>query len=728
VSALPGTPTDAGLQSLQFDVGGMHCAACAGRVQQALANQPGVESAVVNFALSRARVLAVPGAVDPAKLGGALAEAGYELISPDPQRKPRSIVDSADAEADALRSAWIRAAIATVPVAVLGMSGIDAGWSRGLQALLATPVVLGLGWRFHRGAFDRARHLDANMDTLISLGTLTAYVSSGFALWAGGPLFFESAAVIVTLVLLGKSLEARARGRASQSIARLAELSVQDALLLVDGRQVPIDVDALQPGDRVVVAPGARVPVDSEIVSGRSTIDESMLTGESVPVDKEPGDPIYGATVNGTGRLEACVTRVGEETALARIRSAVEEAQTSKASIERLADRVSRIFVPTVLAIAAITALGWLSTGAEWDVALSASVAVLIIACPCAMGLATPTAVMVGSGRGAELGVLFKSAEIFERAHGIDTVVFDKTGTLTRGEMQLSGVECSGDVAEFLHRIGSLEAASNHPIGDAVAAGARERSGELAEVSAVEVVPGSGVRGEVDGVCIVAGKPAWVIESGFPISPDLDAARQRLEARGDTTFLGAWDGAVRGVVSVSDSLRPGAAAAVAELEAMGATVSMISGDARAPAERAAHEAGIEDVIAEALPSDKRQALVDLQARGRRVAFVGDGINDAPALAQADLGIAVGSGTEIAAETGDVVLLSGDPRLVPQALRLARRTFRTISQNLFWAFAYNTAAIPAAAFGLLDPMVAAGAMALSSVSVVLNSLRLRRFSP
>ena len=713
------------LDSLQFDVKGMHCAACAGRVQSTLAEQPGVESAVVNFALSRARVLAPSGAITSEQLRKAIADAGYELVpTVAGHEAPTS---HADETAELTRSCVI-ACLLTLPVVVLGMSGIDAPWSRLAQAIFATPVVLILGARFHRGALDRARHFDANMDTLISLGTLAAFTSSGVALLLGGPLFFESAAVIVSLILLGRSFEARARGRASQAIARLAELSAPDALLLENGREVRVEVDALQPGDRIAIAPGASVPVDAEVISGYSTIDESMLTGEAVPIDKGPSDPLHGGTLNGNGRLEARVTRVGDDTTLARIRRAVEEAQTSKASIERVADRVSRVFVPFVLGVATIALVGWLAVGASFGTALSAAVAVLIIACPCALGLATPTAIMVGSGRGAELGVLFKNAELFERAHRIDMVVFDKTGTLTRGAMQLQSVACSGDEMEFLRRVGSLEAASNHPIGDAVAAGARARGVELPEAHNVEVLPGHGVVGEVEGVSVVVGRPGWVTEQHVTLPASLEQARGRCESRGETTFLAAWDGEVRGVVSVSDTLRPGARDAVAELRALGVRVGMISGDSRAAAEHAAREAGIDSdaVIAEALPGQKREVLLELQAAGRRIAFVGDGINDAPALAQADLGIAVGGGTEIATETGDVVLLGGDPRGVPQSLRLARRTFRTISQNLFWAFAYNTAAIPAAAFGLLDPMIAAGAMAMSSVSVVLNSLRLRRF--
>jgi cation-transporting ATPase V/Cu+-exporting ATPase len=714
--------------SLRFEVEGMHCASCVARVQETLRSQPGVREAAVNLARQEARVAVDPGQVDAARLEEAVEKIGFalRLVSEELPREEPSVRLAREAEAQ--KRLLIRAAIFTAPLFALGMSGIDTTWSRMLQWALATPVVLWFGAQFHRSALVRARSFDANMDSLVSLGTLAAYGSSLVALVVGGALFFESGAVIVTLILMGRTLETRAKGRASDAVARLAALGARDAVVLRDDdSQESLPVESLRPGHRVLIAPGARVPSDAEVLEGHSAVDESMLTGESLPVDKQPGDPLYGATVNQNGRLLARVTRVGSDTALARIMRAVDQAQASKAPVERLVDRVAGVFVPVVLAVSAVTLVSWLWLGAGFAPAVANAVAVLVIACPCALGLATPTAVMVGSGRGAELGLLFKGAEIFERARRIDTVVFDKTGTLTRGAMQLAGVESLEEEETFLARVASLETESAHPVGEAVARGATERGVVLSRASEVEVVPGRGVRGRVGGTLVQVGRPDWLEELALPCPESLLRARARFEAEGQTTVLAGWDGRVRGVLGVTDTPRESAAPAVAALRRLGARVVMITGDGRAPAAAVARRVGIEEVIAETLPEEKGDQIARLQQEGRVVAFVGDGINDAPALARADLGVAIGSGTEVAVESGDVVLLSGDLVGVVTALRLARRTFRTIAENLFWAFLYNSAAIPLAALGFLNPMLAAAAMSFSSVSVVLNSLRLRRFA-
>jgi heavy metal translocating P-type ATPase len=704
----------------RFRVDGMHCAGCAGRVERILREQPQVASASVNFATGEAHVT---GRAHDATLCAAADAAGYGLT---PLREGTAFSDSD--EAPAARRRFLLAALLTLPVFALAMLGVESAWSRLAQALLTTPIVLACGAAFHRGAWTRARHLEANMDTLVSLGTLAAYGSSLWALLAGGPVFFESAAVIVSLILLGRWLEARARHRASQAVSQLAARAAVDACVLRDGREQRVAVETLAPGDVLVIRPGEKIPTDARVQEGRSEIDASMFTGEPLPTPCGPGDEIPGAAVNGRGRLVARATRVGGDTALAHILRLVEETQASKAPVQRLADAIAGRFVPAVLAIAALTLVGWIAAGAAEAEALTRAVAVLVIACPCALGLATPTAVTVGTGRGAELGVLFKGADIFERSRRIDTVVFDKTGTLTRGEMSLARLEGAEDPARFLERAASLEAASEHAIGRAVVAGARARGVHLKEVEAFEAIPGCGARGRVAGDEIVVGSVRWLRELHIQIPDALRHTVDALEARGFTVVVGAWEGRARGALALVDAARDGAAAAVAALRAMDVEVHLVTGDNPRAARALAHDLGVEHVMAEARPDEKAAAVAALQSQGRRVAFVGDGINDAPALGRADLGLAVGTGTDVAIESGGAVLVSGDPLLTVTALTLARRTYRIIAQNLFWAFAYNAAAIPVAALGGLDPMLAAGAMALSSVSVVSNSLRLRRWQP
>ncbi len=711
--------------ALKFEVEGMTCASCAARVERVLAKQEGVGEAAVNFAAREARV-AVAEPFDAERLRAAVQKIGYDLHLMTEEERPQVAERYGEEERYQLRN-FVLAAVLSGPLLLLAMLGPDATWSRLAQGLLATPVLFVFGAQFHRMALKQARSLGANMDTLVSLGTLAAYGYSVWALFGDEPVFFDTAGVIITLILLGRFFEARAKGRASTAITKLLELGAKQARLRRDGVEITIPVEEVRPGDLMVVRPGEKVPTDGVIVGGHSSLDESMLTGESLPVDKAPGDDVFGATINQQGHLTVRATRVGAETALAQIVKLVEDAQATKAPIQKLADRVAGIFVPSVIAVAAVTFGGWLLAGSTLAEAVRNAVAVLIIACPCALGLATPTAIMVGSGRGAELGVIFKGAQIFERSRGIDVVVFDKTGTLTRGLMDLTDVVAGENENRFLYLAGTVEGASGHPIARAVALGVEERGIELGSITDFESVAGLGVRGAVDGLEVVVGKTKFLADRGYLIPASLAEALERLESAGKTAFLAGWDGEARGALAVADLLRPSATPAVRGLREMGVDVAMITGDNHRTAQAIGRQVGINEVMAEVLPAVKVQEVRRLQDTGRAVAFVGDGINDAPALTQADLGMAVGTGTDIAIEAGDVILMSGDPALAETTMRLARATFRTIKQNLFWAFFYNTAAIPLAALGLLNPMVAAAAMAFSSVSVVSNSLRLRRFS-
>ena len=705
----------------------MTCATCAVRIERVLGRHGAVESASVNLAGASALVrLTEP--VDPAQLAQAVAKIGYEIRPIEPQEPSRDMVDHYhDDEAVQWRRFWQAAAL-TLPAMLLAMFGPDETWNRLSQGLLVTPVTTWLGWQFHRVAIKQTRSLSANMDTLISLGSLSAYFYSIWALVAGRPIFFETAGVIITLITLGRAFEARAKGRASNAVHRLVELGAKNARILAGDKTLMVPIEKVALDDVMLVAPGEKLPTDGLVLDGISSVDESMLTGESVPVDKAPGDGVYGATVNQGGQLTVKATAVGSNTALAAIARAVQEAQGSKAPIQRLADRISSVFVPLVIVIALTTTTVWLLTGAELGTAVQAGLAVLIIACPCALGLATPTAVMVGSGRGAELGILYKRAEVFEGARQVTAVLFDKTGTLTTGVMTLSDVVTDEDPHEFLHLAASLEAASGHPIGKAVALGADSRDIQYGRAENLESHAGLGITGRVDGLSLTIGKPGLLESRGLLPNAKWSAAMQHMESEGKTAFLVGWDGNTRGVIAVADELRPGAAEAVARLSANKIKSVMVTGDNRATAEQIASLVNISEVESEVLPTDKAEIVIKHQDRGGSVAFVGDGINDAVALTVADLGMAIGSGTDVALEAGEVVLLNDDPRLVPTAIDLAAAAFATIKQNLFWAFAYNGAAIPLAALGFLNPMVAAGAMALSSVSVVLNALRLRRFAP
>ena len=711
-------------KTLSFDVEGMTCATCSLRIERVLGKQEGVRSASVNLTGKEARVTVEPG-TDPEALRRAVERIGYgaTLVAGDSERE--SLADRYDAETRYQRRVAAGAALLTLPAFLLSMFGPDERWAVAVVWALVTPVEFLFGWQFHRNAAIRLRSLGANMDTLVSMGTLAAYSWSVYAFFAEQPVFFETAAVIVTFILLGRYLEARSKGRASSAITRLLELGAKQARVIRDGEEVEVDAATLVPGDHMVVRPGEKVPTDGRIVDGASAFDESMLTGESVPVDKGPGDEVFGATINQQGSVIVEATRVGAETALAQIVRLVEDAQASKAPIQNLADRVSGIFVPAVIGVALTTLAAWLALSGDLADAVRAAVAVLIIACPCALGLATPTAIMVGSGRGAELGVLFKGAEVFERAGDVSTVVFDKTGTLTLGAMTLAEI-VADDEQRALFLAGSVESASEHPVARAVADGAEERDIDLVRPADFESLPGRGVRGTVEGVEVVIGGPKLMADLGIAVEGRFEDAVGAMEERGLTSFLAAWDGEARAALGVADQVRPTSEHAVRSMVGRGIDVAMLTGDNERTARTIADQVGIGTVLAEVMPGDKSSEVARLQATGATVAFVGDGVNDAPALTQADLGIAVGTGTDVAIESGDVVLMSGDPALADTALRLAQRTFQVIRQNLFWAFGYNTAAIPLAAFGLLDPMIAAAAMAMSSVSVVGNSLRLRRF--
>jgi len=712
--------------TVSFDVEGMTCASCALRIERVLGRQDGVESAVVNFAGQEARAVVDPGIVDIEGLQAAIEKLGYEITPFAEGEDRRSLTERYDQEVAFQKRNMIGAAILTVPVMIMAMLGPDARWSEIVQGVLTTVVVFWFGRQFHAAAWKQITSFSPAMDTLVSVGTVTAWAYSVWAVFAGYPVFFETAAMIATLILLGRYFEARAKGRASHAITSLLELGAKQARVRRGDVEEMVDLDDLAVGSVVVVRPGEKIPTDGRIIAGTSSVDESMLTGESAAVDKVVGDDVFGATINQQGRLEIEVTRLGGNTALAQIVKLVEEAQASKAPVQRLADQVSGVFVPAVIGVAIVTFVAWMIFDGDITSAMRSAVAVLIIACPCAMGLATPTAIMVGSARGAEQGVLFKSAEVFERAKAIDTVVFDKTGTLTRGAMTLTTIETEEPVDRFLTLVGSLEAASEHPIGMAVALGAEERDLTLKPVEDFVARRGLGVEGTVEGVGVAVGRTLLMDELGIEVPKRYAEAMEGIESAGHTAFLAAWDGRVRGSIGVADTVRTSSKAAVSELHDLSVDVAMLTGDNTRTAEEIATQVGISRVIAGVLPAGKADEVSRLQSSGRSVAFVGDGINDAPALTRADLGMAVGSGTDVAIEAGDVVLMSGDPQLAVTALGLARATFRTIKQNLFWAFGYNIAAIPLAAFGLLNPMIAAAAMAFSSVSVVTNSLRLRRF--
>jgi Cu+-exporting ATPase len=719
-----------GARTARFDIAGMHCAACASRNERALKNVPGVREAAVNFALRRAQVVFDPNLTSERKLHEAVVDNGFQVLTPEFAQDNKQ---RAQAELD---HAWLRAVLAlslSAPVMALAMLEIELPWelagfnfSIWLQAALSAIVIVGLGWEFHRGMARLALRGAANMDTLISIGTLSALFYSLWIMAIGGHHFyFETGAVIAALILLGRYFEARTRGQASAAIEKLVDLGAKSARLVRNDLKQDIPVDQVRVGDVLLVKPGEKIPVDARVVQGRSTNDESMLTGESLPVGKSPGDEVFGATLNLSGALHVEAIKVGQDTALAQIVRLVAEAQDNKAPIQKLADRVSGIFVPVVLATAGLTASVWYALTGDLTQSLIPAVAVLVIACPCSLGLATPTAIMVGTGLGARRGILIKNGEALERGQSIDVVLLDKTGTLTQGKPRVVALLTRDIEEDELLRLGaSAEQFSEHPLAQAIVAAAKEKGISLREPQGFENVAGKGVRASIGAEAILIGNPLFMAEQGFALSPD-DEARVRLhEQQGRTVVALARGAGLAGFIAIADTIKPDAKEAIARLHAQGLRTMMITGDNEAAARAIAAELGIDRVFAHVLPGDKTERVCALQEEGARVAFVGDGINDAPALAQADLGIAMGTGTDIAIEAGNIVLVKGSPLKMVEALALSRLTFRTIRQNLFWAFFYNAAAIPLAAIGWLNPMIAAAAMAISSVSVVGNSLRIR----
>ncbi len=698
---------------------GMTCAACASRIGRGLSKLDGVEQADVNFASSKATVLFDPDLVDEIKFKATVEGLGYSVPeNPDQEASERKHLAT-------LTQRLIFAAMFATPALLISMVPfLDFSGSRWVAGALASPVVFYSGFGFHRAAWMNLRHGSTTMDTLVSMGTLSAWTWSMVVLLSGsdGHVYFETAGAIIGLILLGKWFEARAKQRSGDAIRALAELGSSVALL-EDGTEIP--AEQLVVGMRFVVRPGEKIATDGTIVEGHSAIDASMVTGEPVPVEVGPGDDVIGATINANGSLVVEATKVGADTALSQIIKLVEDAQGSRADVQRLADRVSAVFVPTVLGIAAITLVGWLVTGHDINDAFTAAVAVLIIACPCALGLATPTAIMVGTGRGAQLGVIIKGGEILEQTKDVDVVVLDKTGTITEGRMELVEVvtDSATDEATARRRAAALEAKSEHPIAQAVAAGIDE----LPTVTDFENLPGSGVKGGLEDTTVMVGR-----RSLFDHVPDdIEAAATSAENLGRTAVLAGWTDPQGGstahaVFVVADRVKPTSREAVAAFHDLGMEVVLLTGDNQRTADAVGAEVGVDHVVAEVFPADKSAEIARLQSQGKRVAMVGDGINDAPALAQSDLGIAVGTGTDVAIEASDLTIVSGDIRAVADAISLSRRTLTIIKGNLFWAFAYNSAAIPLAAAGVLNPIIAGGAMGFSSVFVVTNSLRLRRF--
>ncbi|MFD4989919.1 heavy metal translocating P-type ATPase [Streptomyces sp. NPDC058374] len=752
---MSGRTTAADTAQVELAIGGMTCASCAARIEKKLNRMDGVE-ATVNYATEKAKV----SYADPVEVGDLIATVeatGYTAREPEPPRSGpggAETGDGADARAEEelrpLRQRLTTAVVLAVPVIAMAMiPALQFTYWQWLSLTLAAPVVVYAAWPFHRAAWTNARHGAATMDTLISVGTSAAFLWSVWALFLGtagtpgmthpfeftvartdgaGNIYLEAAAGVTAFLLAGRYFEARSKRRASAALRSLMELGAKEVTVLRGGREERVPAGELRTGDHFVVRPGEKVATDGTVVEGSSAIDASLLTGESVPVEVGVGDAVTGATLNAGGRLVVAATRVGADTQLARMAKLVEEAQNGKAAAQRLADRISAVFVPVVIALAVATFGFWLGSGSGLTVAFTASVAVLIIACPCALGLATPTALMVGTGRGAQLGILIKGPEVLESTRKVDTVVLDKTGTVTTGRMTLLGVHTAGTISEdeVLRLAGALEHASEHPIAQAVARAAADRTGPLPASEGFAGVAGLGVQGVVEGHAVLVGRPRLLTEWAIELPAGLERAHAEAEAAGRTAIAVAWDGEARAVLEVADAVKETSPEAIRRLRALGLTPVLLTGDNRAAAESVAREVGIEKVIAEVMPEDKAEVVKGLQAEGRTVAMVGDGVNDAAALAQADLGLAMGTGTDAAIEAGDLTLVRGDLRVAADAVRLARRTLSTIKSNLFWAFAYNVAALPLAAAGLLNPMIAGAAMAFSSVFVVGNSLRLRTF--
>ncbi|MDW8803793.1 heavy metal translocating P-type ATPase [Streptomyces scabiei] len=751
---LPGTAASPASE-VELSIGGMTCASCAARIEKKLNRMDGV-TATVNYATEKAKV-SYPAGVEVADLIATVEKTGYTAEEPPPPvsdtgegGEPQA-APAADGELVSLRQRLYVSLALSVPVVLMAMvPALQFDNWQWLSLTLAAPVVVWGAFPFHKAAWTNARHGAATMDTLVSLGTLAALGWSVWALFwghAGMPgmrhgfeftisrgdgsssIYLEAAAGVTTFILAGRYLEAKSKRKAGAALRALMELGAKDVAVLRGGTEVRIAVARLATGDRFVVRPGEKIATDGTVVEGASAVDASMLTGESVPVDVTIGDAVTGATVNAGGRLVVEATRVGADTQLARMAKLVEDAQNGKAEVQRLADRISGIFVPIVLFIAVATFGVWLGATGDTVAAFTAAIAVLIIACPCALGLATPTALMVGTGRGAQLGILIKGPEVLESTRRVDTVVLDKTGTVTTGRMQLQDVFTAPgvDKDELLRLAGALEHASEHPIARAIAAGATERAGSLPVPENFENVAGLGVQGVVDGHAVLVGREKLLDEWVIELPRELAEARTAAEAEGRTAVAVAWDGEARGVLTVADAIKDTSAEAVAALRRLGLKPVLLTGDNQLVAESVARSVGIDEVIAEVLPQDKVDVVKRLQGEGRTVAMVGDGVNDAAALATADLGLAMGTGTDAAIEAGDLTLVRGDLRAAADAIRLSRKTLATIKGNLFWAFGYNVATLPLAALGMLNPMIAGAAMAFSSVFVVTNSLRLRSFT-
>ncbi|MDT9692973.1 heavy metal translocating P-type ATPase [Streptomyces sp. P9(2023)] len=746
--------------TVDLSITGMTCASCAARIERKLNKLPGV-SASVNFATANARV-SYADDVTPQKLIEVVKATGYGASLPAPPASAETggagdggdgPVGEEERHVRALRDRLLVSAALTVPVVMLSMiPALQFRFWQWLAFALASPVALWGAWPFHRAAALNLRHKAATMDTLVSLGVIAAWLWSVYALFLGGAgepgmrmtfsllpstgghagaeVYLEVAAALTAFILAGRYFEARARRRAGEAIRALMDLGAKDVTVLRDGREVRVPIDQLAVGHEFVVRPGEKIATDGVVVEGSSAVDESLLTGESLPVEVGPGDAVTGATVNAGGRLVVRASRVGSDTKLAQIARLVEEAQTGKAEVQRLADQISAIFVPVVILLAVETLLAWLYLGYSPQVALTAAVAVLIIACPCSLGLATPTALMVGTGRGAQLGLLIRGPEVLESTRRIDTIVLDKTGTVTEGRMRLADVVLAEgeDRSEVLRLAGAVEHASEHPIAKAIADAAADEHGDLAPVTDFANHAGRGVTGIVEGREVIAGRASWLSEQGLEIPSTMVRTQQKAERAGRTVVFAAWEEKVRAALVVADTVKATSAEAVAQFKALGLTPVLLTGDNEAAARHVAAEVGIDTVIAEVHPEDKVAEVKRLQGQGKVVAMVGDGVNDAAALAQADLGLAMGTGTDAAIAAADLTLVKGDLRGAADAIRLARKTLSTIKGNLFWAFVYNVAALPLAAFGLLNPLIAGAAMASSSVFVVTNSLRLRRFKP
>ncbi|MBL3686199.1 copper-translocating P-type ATPase [Leucobacter zeae] len=739
--------------AIELEIGGMTCASCANRIEKKLNKLDGVE-ATVNYATEKAKVT-IPDGYDPALLIAEVEKTGYTAALPKPKNTKVSASeteagDEEDSELTSLRHRLIGSIVLTVPVIAMAMiPALQFTYWQWASLALTAPVIIWAAWPFHKAAWTNLKHGTATMDTLISMGTSVALLWSLYALFfgtAGTPgmthpfeltiapsdgaanIYLEVGAGVTMFILAGRYFEKRSKRQAGAALRALLELGAKEVSVLRNGAEVKVPTSELQVDDEFIVRPGEKIATDGVVVSGTSAVDASMLTGESVPVEVGEGDAVTGATVNAGGRLVVRATRVGSDTQLAQMAKLVEDAQTGKAEVQRLADRISGVFVPIVIVVAFVTLGAWLGAGFPVAAAFTAAVAVLVIACPCALGLATPTALLVGTGRGAQMGILIKGPEVLESTRKVDTVVLDKTGTVTTGKMTLVDVitESGVDRAELLRFAGALEDASEHPIAQAIAKGATQEVGQLPTPEDFANVEGKGVQGIVDGAAVVVGRESLLADWSQHLSTDIAQAKARAEREGKTVVAIGWDGRARGILIVADTVKPTSAEAIRELKEIGLTPVLLTGDNEAVARQIAAEVGIDEVIAEVLPKDKVEVVTRLQQEGKTVAMVGDGVNDAPALAQADLGLAMGTGTDVAIEASDITLVRGDLRAAVDAIRLSRKTLSTIKTNLFWAFAYNTAAIPVAALGMLNPMLAGAAMAFSSVFVVGNSLRLRGF--